>query len=259
MTTTMNAHSPGAFSLSVLLHGMAAAAVFYFAWSSQKTVPPPTSEIELVMGDGDNYAATEAPSSQGLQMPLIRPLKRLPEPKPEAAEAPEPKPTAVPINPVPTPANKTQMTLKDFLQQNPTRSSASKTLVPKINIRPIDSKAISSALTESPTNNHLSGAGGKALTQPNPNAIAAYVAMLVQRLRAAHQNPEGVGDRLQTTVTFYLGADGTISGLKIVGPSGNPGFDQSVLAAFEAIGRLPPPPTGFAGQRTLAFKVREDD
>jgi TonB family protein len=213
------------------------------------------------MGDGDNYTATDAPSAMTSKLPSIRPIHILPTPKPQPIAEPEPQPTVVPSHPttVPVSTTKPKLTQKQFEQQNPTRPNASKTATHKTAIPQIDTKEIASALGDRPSNNHQGGARGTAQTRLDADAIAAYVALLRQRLHDAQQNPEGVGDRLETRLEFYLGADGGISGLKIIGPSGNPAFDQSVLAAFGQMVHLPPAPTGYAGDHTLAFKVREDD
>ena len=44
------------------------------------------------------------------------------------------------------------------------------------------------------------------------------------------------------TVRFSIGADGTVSNLKLEKSSGDPNFDGSVLAAIRTSSPLPPPP-----------------
>lgn len=48
--------------------------------------------------------------------------------------------------------------------------------------------------------------------------------------------------RLKVVVRFNIKDNGEISGLKIIQPSGNPSFDESVLRAVRKSNPLPPPP-----------------
>ena len=119
-------------------------------------------------------------------------------------------------------------------------------------------KGIVSGVTGGSLANRIGGAGGTALTRPDGNLGEAYIALLRQHLREAHQRPDGLGDLLQATVEFRLNADGSVSSPRIVTSSGNAAFDRSVLAAFRAMQPLPAPPAGTANTYTVTFKMRDD-
>ena len=91
----MNAHSPSAYSLSMMLHGAFVAAMLFTAFAFKDETTRKSTEIfELVAGEGDNWAATEAPAIgspdavkfQSSAPPAARPR---PEPTPEPV-APSP-------------------------------------------------------------------------------------------------------------------------------------------------------------------------
>ncbi|MFT3870375.1 MAG: energy transducer TonB [Nibricoccus sp.] len=117
----MNARSPAAFALSISLHALFAAAMFFAAYAMRDEITKPAKTFELVAGPGDNYRATEAPalgSPEGtkVEMPNLPPLPLPPAPTPPAPEPvvsaqPEPSPVeAVPPpkeTPAPVPPKKT--------------------------------------------------------------------------------------------------------------------------------------------------------
>ena len=82
--------------------------------------------------------------------------------------------------------------------------------------------------------------------------------MLIQRLKAAHQKPDGLSDLLQATVKFRLTSSGTVVDVTIIGSSRNAEYDRSVLEAFRRI-TLPRPPSNLkTSDYELTFKMRED-
>lgn len=95
----MTARYPGAFLLSIMLHGLFAAALLYTAYALKDETIKPTKVFELVAGEGDNYAATEAPALgveggvkfNSLPLPPA-PTPPAPEPTPVAPAPPEPSP-----------------------------------------------------------------------------------------------------------------------------------------------------------------------
>ena len=60
--SAMTARSPSAFLLSAMLHGLFAAALLYTAYALKDEVIDKGKIFELVAGEGDNFAATEAPA-----------------------------------------------------------------------------------------------------------------------------------------------------------------------------------------------------
>ena len=93
---------PAAFVTSVLLHGLVVAVLLLAAYSKSFESKPATKIFELVAGEGDNFAATEAPalgSPGGIKLSV--PTPPIPRPEPVAPEATKPEP--VPEKPIPTP------------------------------------------------------------------------------------------------------------------------------------------------------------
>ena len=93
---------PAAFVTSVVLHGLVVAVLLLAAYSKSFESKPATKIFELVAGEGDNFAATEAPalgSPGGIKLSV--PAPPVPRPEPVAPEATKPEP--VPEKPIPTP------------------------------------------------------------------------------------------------------------------------------------------------------------
>ncbi len=100
------------------------------------------------------------------------------------------------------------------------------------------------------------GAGGTALSRAEANAMDAYFALLMQRLRENHQKPAGLSDLLTAQVAFTMAADGAISGVRIVASSGNAAFDQSVLEAFTRV-KMPARPDKKTEGYRITFRIKE--
>ena len=93
---------PAAFVTSVVLHSLVVAVLLLAAYSKSFESKPATKVFELVAGEGDNFAATEAPalgSPGGIKLSV--PSPPVPRPEPVAPEVTKPEP--VPEKPVPTP------------------------------------------------------------------------------------------------------------------------------------------------------------
>ena len=98
----MSDRMPAAFVTSVVLHGLVVAVLLLAAYSKSFESKPATKIFELVAGEGDNFAATEAPalgSPGGIKLSV--PTPPIPRPEPVAPEATKPEP--VPEKPIPTP------------------------------------------------------------------------------------------------------------------------------------------------------------
>lgn len=90
----MQANSPGAFALSLTLHAVLVAIILMFTLAFHQTVKETPKVFVLVAGEGNNYAATEAPAagSDGtvsLNVPMP-PTPRTPAPVIQTAPPPEP-------------------------------------------------------------------------------------------------------------------------------------------------------------------------
>ena len=100
------------------------------------------------------------------------------------------------------------------------------------------------------------GAGGTALSRAEANAMDAYFALLMQRLRENHEKPAGLSDLLNAQVSFTMAANGTLSGVRIVASSGNAEFDQSVLEAFQRV-KMPARPDKKTEGYRITFRIKE--
>lgn len=274
----MQSNTPGAFFLSLTLHGVILALILLFTYVLHKQVQETPKIFELVAGEGDNYAATVAPAASAddmvkFNMPNVRtpvtppsPVQPVPEPIREvitpAPEPVKPAPKIVETKPKPKPTPKPQpkveqpkmMTKAEFdklhaNQKNPTAVSQPRAVkIKTINVKGIVGGSV----------NATTGAGGKAMTREESSLLDAYIALLLQRLRAAHDKPDGLSDLLQAKVRFNIAANGTLSGVRIVTSSGSREFDQSVLDAFAKVRSIGPTPNGKSDVWEVTFKMRED-
>lgn len=278
----MQANSPGAFFLSLTLHGLVVALLFFFSLVLHKRQPETPKVFELVAGEGDNYAATEAPAGgetsqikfdlPDVPAPVIRPDPPRPEPRPapepvitKAPEVPKAPPVKTPP-PKPKPVEKAKppepvikpMTKEEFDRQFGKQKNPAAKPPPAPKVRAIDSAAIRTGVLGGSTNNKSGGAGGKALTREQQDLLESYIALLLQRLRAAHQKPPGLSDLLHTRVQFRIAADGTLSAVKVIRSSGVPAFDQSVLEAFARVRSIGPTPDRKSDVWEVTFRMREE-
>ena len=125
-------------------------------------------------------------------------------------------------------------------------------------VKRIDAEGIAGGVAGGSTSNKTGGAGGKALTREDIELSEAYISLLIQRLKEAHQKPEGLSDLLQATVKFRLTSSGSVVNVTIISSSRNAEYDQSVLAAFRRITLPPPPPNLKTSDYTITFKMKED-
>lgn len=120
----MTATSPSAFMLSATLHALVVALILLIAYVANSGDTPPPKVLELVAGEGDNFAANEAPAlgiPDGIKVPLTKapelpvappePVKPEPLPPPPAPTPPPPTPPPPtpppPATPTPKPADQT--------------------------------------------------------------------------------------------------------------------------------------------------------
>lgn len=283
--------------LSLTLHGAIVAIVLFFTYAVHTQVKEQPKIFELVAGEGDNYMATEAPAlgvpGIKLSVPVPPAPVAKPEPQPEptppepvierAPEKPAPKPAAKPVE-TKTPnytkdvlriANKREKRLveadrkkreaeakriskAEFDKQNKNRPQPKGgTANPKI--AKVDAEGIAKGVVGGSINNKTGGAGGKALSRAEQSALDSYIALLLQRLRAAHEKPPGLSDLLEAEVEFRIAADGTLSGVKIVRSSGSSEFDRSVLEAFARVRSIGPTPNNKSDVWVVTFKMKEEE
>jgi len=156
-------------------------------------------------------------------------------------------------------AKAAKMTKAEFDKLNKGKNSPSGAKGAATKVAKIDGEGIAKGVVGGSTNNKTGGAGGKALSRAEQDALDSYIAMLIQRLRAAHEKPPGLSDLLEARVQFRIAANGTISDVKIVGSSGSSEFDQSVLAAFARVRSIGATPNGKSDTWIVTFKMREEE
>lgn len=101
----MVAQTPSAWIRSLALHGFGAAIIAFFTYTAALKTARTPQILELVAGEGDNFAATEAPAlgePGGAKVELSVPTPAPPKPAP-VAEPPPLKPEPAPITPAPPP------------------------------------------------------------------------------------------------------------------------------------------------------------
>jgi colicin import membrane protein len=123
----MTANYPRAYAYSALLHVLFAGMVAFTAYSLRNEIPETVQIFELVAGEGNNYAATEAPaegSPAGVKFDVPAPKAPAtvaPEPVPEPVAPPIPAPATPPpveaVKAPKTPTPKAEPTPKNFAKQ----------------------------------------------------------------------------------------------------------------------------------------------
>jgi colicin import membrane protein len=102
----MSNGSAQGFWMSTALHAAVAAAIFLFGYVLKNKEPEDVKIFELVAGEGDNYAATEAPAlgtpgGVKIDIPAAPERKSAPETPVEPAQPPQSNPTATSTPPTP--------------------------------------------------------------------------------------------------------------------------------------------------------------
>lgn len=305
----MSDRMPAAFVTSLILHGLVVALMLLVAYSTSFETKPVTKAFELVAGDGDNFAATEAPAlgtpggikvnvptpptpriEPTTQPEIVKPeaVPEMPAPAPVVPTPPTPKPLPVPKQePVKTttPTTKTAPTKTKTLaeqmrwetikeeskakQRMKREKEAEKKRLEKerleqarvakaaaANAPKVDVPGIVDGIKGGSTANKVGGAGGTALVRSDGPVMEAYFAMLKDRLLKALDKPPGLSDTLVAEAEFRIGADGSISAVKIITPSGSAEFDRAVLDAYSRV-RMPPRPDGKSSVQTARFRTKD--
>ena len=281
-TATMSPISPSAFLLSATLHGVVIALALMFSYVATREDRNVPRVLELVAGEGDNYAAREAPAL-GREGGVKLTLPTTPVAKPLPPQPVEPAPV-VPATKAPSSTNdsvpnfrkkilydvvrgdakakqqlkkervaeakrvaeeKKRMTLEEFNRAQKNASSSTKVVSGKAT--QIDGEGIAKGVVGGSVNNKMGGAGGKALRSDSDDVLAAYDAMFKLRLQAKFEAPPGLSASLKATVEVRSNLDGSLTNARIKFTSGSKEFDTAVLDAVRAV-QMPPRPPGRASE-----------
>lgn len=288
----MTARSPSAFAYSALLHASAAAVVFLAMFFSQRHEAKPPVIFELVAGEGNNYAATEAPalgsSDSKVKFPAAKavPTPAPPAPTPKVESTPIPVDTAPPKT-VPAPnfaksikriedrkikkaeaqikaereAEAKRLSKEEFDRLHKPSAKTAATSPRTTNAPRVDAEGIAKGVVGGSTANKTGGAGGKALTREAQSLLDGYIAFLRQQLRTAFEEakPPGLSDRLVAVIEFHILADGALTGARIVQSSGSDEFDRAALDAVARVAPLGARPDGLGEVQKIPFRMLDDD
>ncbi|MDB4385488.1 TonB family protein [Opitutaceae bacterium] len=256
MSATTANYMPRGLSLSAVLHVLAIGALIFVAWWSQRIDQKQDTVFEVVVGPGDDYAATQAPTTTREVAPSVnvdlpeplpkfvppkpkpkpvpvqqRPIEQAPEPAPPKIE-PAPEKPALKIEPAPT-----KVSYKDFTQDHPAPKTRTVKAPPAIKPKTIDMSRF-----EGDIEVISEGAGGTAMTANEVSMSKRYVAMIVERIRDALER-QGINDVRDAGVRFSVSVRGEISDARITRSSGSSTFDRAVLSALQNIPAVGSPPT----------------
>lgn len=230
-----------------------------------------------------NVPTPAAPRPEPIKPEVIKaaPLPVKPEPTPPVPEPPVPKPEAVPAKEAPKTPPPKQRTMAEevkrkivienskVLQKIAREKAAEKKRLDQERAEQakqakaaaahaprIDAEGIAKGVLGGSTANKVGGAGGKALSGADGPVMEKYFAMLRERLLKALDKPPGLSDTLVAEAEFRLNADGSISGAKILSPSGSAEFDRAVLEAYGRV-RMPARPDGKSSVHSLKFRTKD--
>ncbi len=209
--------------------------------------PPPPAVVET---PPDVVVAPPPPPP----VPAPEPPKPVEEPKPQPPEPPkpaepppEPPKAEEPQKPVEPPKEtpKPKVEPKPEKVRPPEKHALDK---PKVAPKP-DNKPTAPPATAVAPKVGIAGTAG------DPAALANYDSSVNSRLNAHKRYPDAARPlRAQGTVTvrFTIGPSGDVSGVAIVGSSGNAALDQAALAMVRDASPMPAPPGGKSRPHTFS-------
>jgi colicin import membrane protein len=152
---------------------------------------------------------------------------------------------------------KQRMSKEEFDRLN--KGSKSPTGSASQKVARIDAEGIRRGVVGGSTANKEGGAGGKAMSREQADALDLYFSLLKQRLKEALDKPPGLSDSLVALVEVYIGADGRLGNPKIKRTSGSQEFDQAALEAVARVRSIGAKPDGKGEVLNIPFRMREDD
>ena len=261
---------------------------FFWSYLPGLNTKPPVRILELVAGEGTNYRATEAPAlgtpgGVKLNIPVLKPQQAEPEPAP-ATPLPvtPPAPKAAPAKAPRTPAQEIRRLLANgdlrakravAKEREEEQKRLTKAEFDRLNnakaaekgaptkIQKIDGEGIAKGVAGGSTANKDSGAGGRALTRTEGSARELYETALKDALIGAlKKEAAGLSEALIATVVFHIGANGSLTNVRITKSSGSAEFDRAVRAAIRHVsGSIPPPKDYKSDDVELDFRAKEPD
>jgi len=219
---------------SLLVH-VALLAVLLFAGprSSRRALPPQAIGVRIVSAPATKKPAVKVPKPK--PKPKPKPVVKAPTEKvvlPEKPTKPKPKPPPEP-EPTPEPPEPEQVDYEDLMAE--LRSERGEE-------RPPSQGREKEPVAGAPTTG-AAGARGEGGIELTPEEAAWFRAARLHMYRNWVLTPDFRRSNLQTEVEIDLDASGNLMGeIRVVRPSGNPYYDDSVLRALQKASPLPPPP-----------------
>ena len=256
------------------------------AVEQHKAPPPPTTpdNDKTVIALNTGYTPTPTPEPPPTPEPTVEPT---PEPTPEPTRAPKQKPTPRPRptrrpTPRPTPAPRRRLPIPTpspapkhgahsrrnpgeaaiahaeptpgvteqlaALRQNLLKESlAERTAAQKARASgPSGGGPVVASVPRAGEGYGVGSGKGSMGIQQDPQFLL-YYQTVQDRIKKAWNYVGGSGD-LTTSVTFAIGADGGLTGVKLTQSSRDPAFDDSVIRAIRRAAPFPPPPEKYRSE-----------
>lgn len=282
---------PKWFTVSFLLHALIIAGLFVTPLlPSRRDTAPPVYTVDLVGGEkiGKSNFGTELgpPPKQTSRSSEEKSPPATPETKKEVKVAKEEKvEKAKPVEKkieIPEKSEMKEKSVKEAIKREPAKETKEESKTETASADSVRERLLQSAVERAKSRTETSqkiskgevlsaGAGegeGAAALGPGgrggPGVVKGMDFVIYQNriFNTIKENWAWVGQRsnLRVVVQFSIKDNGDISGLKIVQPSGDPSYDESVLRAVKKSSPLPAPPESYRkdfAEVELAFRPRD--
>ena len=282
---------PKWITVSFLLHALIIAGLFVAPLlPSRRDTPPPVYTIDLVGGEkigksnfGTELSPPPKPTPQSSQEKAPPPI---PEPKKEIKVAKEEKiEKAKPVEKkieIPEKSELKEKSVKEAIKRESSKETKEESKTETASADSVRERLLQSAVERAKSRTETgqktskgevlsAGAGegeGAAALGPGgrggPGVVKGIDFVIYQNrmLSTIKDNWAWVGQRsnLRVVVRFSIKDNGDISGLKVVQPSGDPSYDESVLRAVKKSSPLPAPPESYRkdfAEVELTFRPRD--
>lgn len=186
----------------------------------------------------------------------VEPVSQLPDPEPPAPEPP-PERIPEPVKKKPVPIKKKPEPLKK--KPDPVKKPKQRLARPEdIKIGPkVKSTPKKPRVSERDIKNAMEGiTSPSAQASGSPSEFAAYDAQVMRRFYGVWTRPAAPAAR-PAEVKIFVSKNGLITGRTLVKGSGDPSFDQSVMAAVRSVSTLPKPPAGYPDNFVVRFSIND--
>lgn len=179
------------------------------------------------------------------------PIKQLPAPVKTEVTKSEPAAKKV-TKPHPKPEKKL-VSYDEFVKKHGKPQTSAPPQVKPVAVPRISTKGFSAQLQNVVVQDSVNGSW----TQTNNTAFMQYLAELKQKLDAVWLKPQSLSKltHLEALVEFTIEPSGKLNAVHVVGASGQPLFDESVIRAFTQLQSAGRPPDGKRYSLRLTFRM----